>query len=87
MALPTTTQGQDAALAEAIERILTGPELAERLSRNGRKHVEERFTQERMAHDAGQLYQRVLHERNEGRKLRAWAHPRGRNAIRKRRGG
>ncbi len=79
--------GSPGALAEAIERILIDPKLAERLGRNGRQHVEARFSQERMAHNAGQLYRRVLHERTEGRKLHARTRPRGRDPIRKRRGG
>lgn len=48
------------ALSDAVLKVLTDPELAHRLSVNGRRKVEEKFSLEKMAQETLRVYQEAL---------------------------
>jgi glycosyltransferase involved in cell wall biosynthesis len=50
-------------LADAIARLLDNPQLAERLSAEGRRHALQSFAQERLVDDLDGLYRRLLADR------------------------
>lgn len=52
-----------AALAEAVTRILVDDSLYNKLRKNGRKHVEEEFSWDRIAKKTAELYLKVLTKR------------------------
>lgn len=56
----TVRGGDDAALAEAIDRILTDPESAMRLAAAGRARYEQMFTVDNHARRIEELYERLL---------------------------
>lgn len=63
--------GDPTALARAIERLLAEPEFARRLGENARREAEARFSHERMARDAGRIYESLLAARPAVRRGRA----------------
>jgi L-malate glycosyltransferase len=52
--------GDAVALGNAVARVLEDDMLAQRLARNGRKLVEEKFGFERLTREAGELYEELL---------------------------
>jgi glycosyltransferase involved in cell wall biosynthesis len=58
--------GDEKALAEAMARILDDESLAERLSANGRKHVQKRFSVAAYANRMQEIYESVLSEAEHG---------------------
>lgn len=54
--------GAPVELADALERLLADPALRRELGNNGQRLIEKRFSQERMAQDAGSLYERLVEE-------------------------
>jgi len=52
--------GNDAALADAILRLLNDPALAQRVAAAARRYVETEFTMERMADQYRAVYEEVL---------------------------
>jgi colanic acid/amylovoran biosynthesis glycosyltransferase len=55
-----------AALAEAIERLVTNPDLRERLIESGRRQVEDRFAVERVAAELARRFEMCRTHRREG---------------------
>jgi glycosyltransferase involved in cell wall biosynthesis len=49
-----------ASLAQAIERLLADPALRRRLGEHARRRIEAQFTQERMAENAGRIFEGLL---------------------------
>ena len=56
-------EGDSAALAQALRKLLTDPELRATLARAGRRRVEEHYTWERVAEQTYELYRNVLKNR------------------------
>jgi glycosyltransferase involved in cell wall biosynthesis len=55
----TVPPGNVAALAEAIEHLLSSPDLRHQYGEAGRKRVQENFTADEMVRSVGELYRRV----------------------------
>jgi len=53
-------EGDSAALAQAIDRVIDGPQLAETLSRAGRTRVLEHYTQEQVALATWNIYREIV---------------------------
>jgi glycosyltransferase involved in cell wall biosynthesis len=53
-------EGDSAALAQAIDRVIDGPQLAETLSRAGRTRVLDHYTQEQVALATLNIYREIV---------------------------
>lgn len=48
-------------LANAIEKLVSNPEMAAEMGRKGRRRVEEKFSAERVAHEVASIYEEVVY--------------------------
>jgi glycosyltransferase involved in cell wall biosynthesis len=60
-----------AALADGVERLLRDPALARRLGEDGKRHVRQRFSRERMVANYEEVYREALDARRSRSQLRA----------------